>query len=131
MTYRRCASVTSPCSIMSDIGAFSGQVNSSSWTISPPSRPDGWRSHATRSLERRLPAYTGIHGVPIYWQTWRKKSALLARSFQKVLQVALEVGYESEAAFNRAFKLEFGMPPAQYRHRRLEKRTKMSERGDA
>jgi len=25
------------------------------------------------------------------------------------------VGYESEAAFNRAFKRRFGKPPAQYR----------------
>jgi AraC-like DNA-binding protein len=34
---------------------------------------------------------------------------------QAILQVALDVGYESEAAFNRAFKREFGVPPAQYR----------------
>src|SRR5215510_11769456 len=27
----------------------------------------------------------------------------------------LDVGYESEAAFNRAFKREFGLPPARYR----------------
>jgi AraC-like DNA-binding protein len=33
----------------------------------------------------------------------------------KVLQVAYEVGYESEAAFSRAFKRAFGVPPAQYR----------------
>jgi AraC-like DNA-binding protein len=29
--------------------------------------------------------------------------------------VALDAGYESEAAFNRAFKREFGLPPGQYR----------------
>jgi len=29
--------------------------------------------------------------------------------------VAEDVGYESEAAFNRAFKREFGMPPATWR----------------
>jgi len=32
-----------------------------------------------------------------------------------VLNVAADVGYESEAAFNRAFKREFGLPPARYR----------------
>lgn len=32
-----------------------------------------------------------------------------------ILQVALDVGYESEPAFNRAFKREFGLPPGQYR----------------
>ena len=31
--------------------------------------------------------------------------------------IAADVGYESEAAFNRAFKREFGAPPAQYRRR--------------
>jgi AraC-like DNA-binding protein len=29
--------------------------------------------------------------------------------------IAEDVGYESEAAFNRAFKREFGMPPATWR----------------
>jgi AraC-like DNA-binding protein len=30
-------------------------------------------------------------------------------------EIAAEVGYESEAAFNRAFKREYGVPPARYR----------------
>jgi AraC-like DNA-binding protein len=29
--------------------------------------------------------------------------------------IAAQVGYESEAAFNRAFSRELGMPPARYR----------------
>jgi len=32
-----------------------------------------------------------------------------------VAQIAAEVGYESEAAFNRAFKREFTVPPARFR----------------
>jgi len=32
--------------------------------------------------------------------------------------VAAQVGYNSEAAFNRAFKREFGMPPAGWRKNR-------------
>jgi AraC-like DNA-binding protein len=32
-----------------------------------------------------------------------------------VLTIAGEVGYESEAAFNRAFKRRFSLPPARYR----------------
>jgi AraC-like DNA-binding protein len=52
-----------------------------------------------------------------YLTRWRL--ALGARALKEgsepVLQVAQRVGYESEAAFNRAFKREFGMPPATWR----------------
>jgi len=34
-----------------------------------------------------------------------------------VAEVAMAVGYGSEAAFNRAFKREFDCPPAQFRRR--------------
>jgi AraC-like DNA-binding protein len=43
---------------------------------------------------------------------------LLETTDDSVLQVALSVGYESEAAFNRAFKREYDLPPARYRSRR-------------
>jgi len=43
---------------------------------------------------------------------------LLETTDDTVLQVALDVGYESEAAFNRAFKREFDLPPARYRRQR-------------
>jgi AraC-like DNA-binding protein len=36
----------------------------------------------------------------------------------KVLRVAQDVGYESEAAFSRAFRRTFGAPPGQYRRER-------------
>jgi AraC-like DNA-binding protein len=52
-----------------------------------------------------------------YLGRWRLQ--LAARKLQttqdNVLNVAADVGYESEAAFNRAFKREFGVPPARYR----------------
>jgi len=35
-----------------------------------------------------------------------------------IARIAFEVGYESEAAFNRAFKREFGAPPAAWRDSR-------------
>jgi AraC-like DNA-binding protein len=54
-----------------------------------------------------------------YLARWRLQ--LAARKLQTtqatILQVASDVGYESEAAFNRAFKWEFGLPPAQYRRK--------------
>jgi AraC-like DNA-binding protein len=45
---------------------------------------------------------------------------LLETTDDSVLQVALHSGYDSEAAFNRAFKREYALPPARYRtHKRL------------
>jgi AraC-like DNA-binding protein len=35
-----------------------------------------------------------------------------------VAQAAAEVGYESEAAFNRAFKKQVGVPPGAWRRAR-------------
>jgi AraC-like DNA-binding protein len=50
---------------------------------------------------------------------WRLQlAARLLRTTQKtILHAAMDVGYESDAAFNRAFKREFGLPPAQYRRK--------------
>jgi len=52
-----------------------------------------------------------------YLTRWRLQ--LAARTLEStprgVAEIAGDVGYESEAAFNRAFKREFGKPPGQYR----------------
>jgi AraC-like DNA-binding protein len=52
-----------------------------------------------------------------YLTRWRLQ--LAARSLEKtshgIAEIAANVGYESEAAFNRAFKRQFGWPPARYR----------------
>ncbi len=57
-----------------------------------------------------------------YLSRWRLRLAaqLLQGDRKTMLQVAMDVGYESEAAFNRAFKREFGLPPAQYRKAMIE-----------
>lgn len=39
----------------------------------------------------------------------------LANTNQSVAQIAIDVGYESESAFNRAFKRQYSLPPARYR----------------
>lgn len=58
-------------------------------------------------------------GVPpmTYLTRWRLQlgAQLLASTSHSVAQIAAEVGYESEPAFNRAFKREFGSPPARFR----------------
>ena len=52
-----------------------------------------------------------------YLTRWRLQ--LAARSLEStprgIAEIAAEVGYESEAAFSRAFKREFGQPPGHYR----------------
>jgi AraC-like DNA-binding protein len=49
--------------------------------------------------------------------TWRLQLAAqqLRHTDRALASVASDVGYESEAAFNRAFKREFGAPPATWR----------------
>ena len=55
-----------------------------------------------------------------YLTKWRLLlgARALTTSNRGVAEIASEVGYESEAAFNRAFKREFGLPPARYRRER-------------
>lgn len=55
-----------------------------------------------------------------YLTQWRMQKArrLLAESTRPIARVATEVGYESPAAFSRAFKREVGSPPARYRRER-------------
>jgi AraC-like DNA-binding protein len=52
-----------------------------------------------------------------YLTDWRLKlgAEILESSQDSVAQIADAVGYQSEAAFNRAFKRAFGCPPAKYR----------------
>jgi len=52
-----------------------------------------------------------------YLARWRMQLAaqMLARAGSKVAAVAQEVGYESEAAFSRAFKKTVGLPPKAWR----------------
>ena len=52
-----------------------------------------------------------------YLTGWRLRLAAqaLTASSKGVGDIAAAVGYESEAAFNRAFKRAFGVPPARYR----------------
>jgi AraC-like DNA-binding protein len=55
-----------------------------------------------------------------YLARWRMQLAtrLLERQGVGLAQVAVEVGYESEAAFNRAFKKCLGVPPGAWRRGR-------------
>jgi len=52
-----------------------------------------------------------------YLTRWRLQlgAQMLKTTSRSVAEIAAEVGYESEPAFNRAFKREFGLPPARFR----------------
>jgi AraC-like DNA-binding protein len=68
--------------------------------------------------------FTALIGQPPmrYLTGWRMQLArrLLSDTPKPVAQVAFEVGYESEAAFTRAFRRENGTPPAAWRKRAAE-----------
>lgn len=63
--------------------------------------------------------FTSLIGEPPmrYLAIWRMQLAAqqLRDGHLSVSRIAYDVGYESEAAFNRAFKREFGVPPATWR----------------
>jgi AraC-like DNA-binding protein len=67
-------------------------------------------------LSERFARYLGEPPLA-YLARWRLQlaSRLLETSRKPIQQIAAETGYASEAAFNRAFKREFGAPPARYR----------------
>jgi AraC-like DNA-binding protein len=52
-----------------------------------------------------------------YLTRWRLQLAaqMLSATSHSIAQIAMDVGYESEPAFNRAFKRAFGSPPARFR----------------
>ena len=65
--------------------------------------------------------FTSLVGEPPmrYLAGWRMQlaSQWLREGRRPVSQIAYEVGYESEASFNRAFKRAFGVPPGTWRKR--------------
>jgi len=54
-----------------------------------------------------------------YEDTCTPSMRILAEDARKVSAVAMEVGYDSEAAFSRAFKKSVGVSPAAWRDRRV------------
>jgi AraC-like DNA-binding protein len=83
------------------------------WTLASLAKDVG----VSRSvLAERFRHY--LNETPIAYLTrWRLQlgAQMLASTSYSVAQIAPEVGYESEAAFNRAFKREFTVPPARFR----------------
>ena len=87
------------------------------WTLAALARETG----ASRlGLAERFTHYLGEPPMT-YLARWRLQLAahLLVSTRLNVIEVAGRVGYESEAAFNRAFSRAHGLPPGRYRRERL------------
>ena len=67
-------------------------------------------------LAERFSRYLGEPPMA-YLTRWRLQlgAQMLNSTSYSVAQIAAEVGYESEPAFNRAFKRQFELPPARFR----------------
>jgi AraC-like DNA-binding protein len=91
-----------------------------SWTVDELARRVGLSRSA---LAQRFNALIGAPPMQ-YLTRWRTSLAAsrLRESDVPIIRVAAEVGYESEAAFNRAFKRQFGLPPAAWRKRAARSR---------
>ena len=83
------------------------------WTVDELAR----RAAMSRSaLAERFTSLVGESPMQ-YITRWRLALAaqMLRTSREPIVRIAEQVGYESEAAFTRAFKREFGAPPAGWR----------------
>lgn len=85
------------------------------WTIDELAAQVGLSRTALADRFQRL-----LGDPPLRYLT-RWRLALAARHLREtqepLVRIAERVGYDSEAAFNRAFKREFGAPPASWRRR--------------
>ena len=88
------------------------------WTV------DGLAKEVGLSRTRLAERFRHFLGMsPIAYVTdWRMRIAAeaLEKTSKSIVEVALEVGYNSEAAFNRAFKRAYNAPPAQFRQNRKD-----------
>ena len=92
------------------------------WTLATLAKEAG----LSRSvLAERFRHY--LNETPMAYLTrWRLQlgAQMLGSTNHSVAQIAAEVGYESEAAFNRAFKREYELPPARFRANARTTRTR-------
>lgn len=86
---------------------------SKAWTV------DDLAREVALSRSALADRFTSLVGEPPMQYLTRWRLALAAQTLRAgrdpVLRIAERAGYESEAAFSRAFKREFGVPPASWR----------------
>ncbi|HEX4299129.1 MAG TPA: AraC family transcriptional regulator [Devosia sp.] len=91
------------------------------WTLPGLAREVGLSRSALAERFTRLVRETPMH----YLGRWRMQLAshALEQPEQTIAAIAEDVGYQSEAAFNRAFKKYVGAPPGAWRRARAAERT--------
>jgi Cupin/Helix-turn-helix domain len=82
------------------------------------------------ALHERFAALIGVPPMQ-YLAQWRTQAAArrLLETRSTVASIAVDVGYDSEAAFARAFKRSVGKPPAAWRRERDEAKGQANLRG--
>lgn len=92
------------------------------WSADHPWTLDELAREANSSRSNLAKRFTELVSQPPmqYLAQWRMQVAanLLAQSGAKVATIGAEVGYDSEAAFSRAFKKATGMAPGAWREAR-------------
>lgn len=83
------------------------------WTVEALAKDVGL---SRTRLAERFRHFLGMSPIA-YLTDWRMRIAAeaLEKTDKSVVEVAMDVGYNSEAAFNRAFKRAYNAPPAQFR----------------
>ena len=86
------------------------------WTIEDLARDVGLSRSALAERFAELVGMPPMH----YLAKWRMQiaSVQLSRGSASIAAIAAQIGYGSEAAFNRAFKKVVGLPPAAWRRHR-------------
>lgn len=91
--------------------------------ISAPWSADALAREVAMSRSAFVERFTALVGLPPirYLTLHRLQTAKLnlCETGVSIAQLAYSVGYQSEEAFSRAFKREFGTPPGAWRERRL------------
>ena len=87
------------------------------WTLDQLAKEIGL---SRSSFAERFTMFVGSPPMQ-YLQKWRLQMAAsrLSEEIASIATIAAEIGYESEAAFSRAFKKTVGVPPAEWRNKRI------------
>jgi AraC-like DNA-binding protein len=85
------------------------------WTLEDLARASGTSRSVLAARFQHLVGSSPMH----YLTQWRMLLAanLLSHSNAPLAQIAEDVGYQTDTAFSRAFRREFGAPPAAWRRR--------------